>query len=91
MRGVAVQTLLDEGLAVDAVIVDPPRKGLDAPSKVALLTLLPKKIIYVSCDPGTLVRDLKELAEHYTIKAVELTDMFPQTVHVESVVLLHLK
>ncbi len=86
--GIAVQTLMDEGLAVDAVIVDPPRKGLDAPSKQALLTLLPKKIVYVSCDPGTLVRDLKELSEHYTVKAVELTDMFPQTVHVESVVLL---
>ena len=89
--GVAVQTLMDEGLAVDAVIVDPPRKGLDAPSKQALLTLLPKKIIYVSCDPGTLVRDLKELSEHYTIKAVELTDMFPQTVHVETVVLMSRK
>lgn len=86
--GEAVQTLLNEGLTIDAVIVDPPRKGLDALSKTALLTLLPKKIIYVSCDPGTLVRDLKELSEQYTIEGVELTDMFPQTVHVECAVLM---
>ena len=89
--GQAVQTLLSEGLSVDAVIVDPPRKGLDAITKEALLTLCPKKIIYVSCDPGTLVRDLSELRDKYTIEGVELTDMFPQTVHVESVVLLLLK
>jgi 23S rRNA (uracil1939-C5)-methyltransferase len=86
--GQAVQALMEEGLPIDAVIVDPPRKGLDLLSKQALLTLLPKKIIYVSCDPGTLVRDLKELSEAYTIKSVELTDMFPQTVHVETVVML---
>ncbi len=86
--GQAVQTLMEERLPIDAVIVDPPRKGLDPLSKQALLTLMPKKIIYVSCDPGTLVRDLKELSEAYTIKAVELTDMFPQTVHVETVCLL---
>jgi 23S rRNA (uracil1939-C5)-methyltransferase len=89
--GQAVQTLMEEGLPIDAVIVDPPRKGLDPLSKQALLTLLPKKIIYVSCDPGTLVRDLKELSEAYTIKAVELTDMFPQTVHVETCCLLVIK
>jgi len=68
--------------------VDPPRKGLDSLSKQALLTLLPQKIIYVSCDPGTLVRDLHELSTNYVIKDVELTDMFPQTVHVETVAVL---
>lgn len=86
--GQAVQSLLEEKLPVDAVIVDPPRKGLDAQTKQALLTLLPKKIIYVSCDPGTLVRDLQELSTNYVVKDVELTDMFPQTVHVECVVLM---
>jgi 23S rRNA (uracil1939-C5)-methyltransferase len=89
--GQAVQSLLEEKVTVNAVIVDPPRKGLDALTKQALLTLLPQTIIYVSCDPGTLVRDLNELSTHYTINDVELTDMFPQTVHVETVVVLNRK
>lgn len=73
---------------VDVVIVDPPRKGLDALSKEMILSLLPSKFIYISCDPATLVRDLKEFMNQYSIVKAGCVDLFPQTYHVETVVLL---
>jgi len=75
----------------DIVFVDPPRKGCD---KVALDTLLeiePQKIVYVSCNPATLGRDLKILEEKYELKKLAICDMFPWTSHVECVAVLHLK
>jgi 23S rRNA (uracil1939-C5)-methyltransferase len=87
----AVDTVIENKTKVSVLIVDPPRKGLDESSRNAILKLKPKKIVYVSCDPGTLVRDLKIFSESYTIEQVELMDMFPQTVHVETVILLQLK
>jgi len=86
--GKAVETLIENKTKIEIVVVDPPRKGLDETTRNAILTLKAPKVVYVSCDPGTLVRDLKILSEHYTIENIELTDMFPQTIHVESVVLL---
>lgn len=86
--GEAAKTLIDQETKIDVLVVDPPRKGLDDSTKKAILALQPKKVVYVSCDPGTLVRDLKELSSQYDIKNVELTDMFPQTVHIETVVLM---
>ncbi|MEX1308322.1 MAG: 23S rRNA (uracil(1939)-C(5))-methyltransferase RlmD [Eubacteriales bacterium] len=73
---------------VDVLIADPPRKGLDEALIAQILKAVPKRMVYVSCDPGTLARDLKQLAEKYTIKQVVPFDMFPQTTHVETVVLL---
>ena len=73
---------------VDSVIVDPPRAGLDKITKDTLIKFKPKKIIYVSCDPLTLARDLKELKEHYDIKVIKGLDMFPYTYHCESVCIL---
>lgn len=72
----------------DCVFVDPPRKGLDLPFLNSLLKSKPKKIIYISCDVGTLARDLKELKSIYDIVSINLVDMFPHTFHVESVVSL---
>jgi len=76
---------------VDAVIVDPPRAGLDSNTKNVLFKLLPKTILYVSCNPQTLIRDLKDFQNHYRLLSVQGFDMFPFTKHVECVVLLSLK
>jgi 23S rRNA (uracil1939-C5)-methyltransferase len=71
----------------DVVILDPPRKGCDAKLLDALLKLAPKRIIYVSCNPATLARDLRILAhDRYKIDCIQPLDMFPQTAHVETVV-----
>ena len=72
---------------IDVVIVDPPRKGLDKEGINNILSLNPQKIIYVSCDPFTLKRDLN-LLKNYEIKTFKLLDMFPYTYHVETVVLM---
>lgn len=72
----------------DAVIVDPPRKGLDDSVIMQLIRLNVPKLVYVSCDPATLARDLKELSGTYRIESVTPVDMFPMTQHVETVVLL---
>ncbi len=70
------------------LILDPPRKGCDEPVLDAVLSALPDKIVYVSCNPATLARDLKKLSTKYKVEKVKLFDMFPQTKHVESVVCL---
>lgn len=79
----------------DAIVVDPPRKGCDEKLLKKILTLAPTRIVYVSCNPSTLARDLKTLFNlqeegkaHYGIKKICPVDMFPMTAHVETVVLL---
>lgn len=73
----------------DVVVVDPPRAGLHAKVTEKLIELRPARIIYVSCDPGTLARDLGRLARGgYSIERVQPVDMFPWTYHVETVVSL---
>ena len=81
--------LARRGLRPDVICVDPPRKGL-APEVVdAAAAMSPKRIVYVSCDPATLGRDVKRFAEHgYTAVRAATVDLFPRTAHVESVVLL---
>ncbi|MFQ3536267.1 MAG: 23S rRNA (uracil(1939)-C(5))-methyltransferase RlmD [Aggregatilineales bacterium] len=77
---------LDESF--DAVVLDPPRSGMEAPALDALAALAPAKIVYVSCDPATLARDAKRLiAKGYTLQTVQPLDMFPQTYHIECVAL----
>jgi 23S rRNA (uracil-5-)-methyltransferase RumA len=68
------------------VIVDPPRPGIAQKATANLITLNPKQIIYVSCNPESLKRDLEQLAQHYNIQDFQPVDMFPHTPHVESVV-----
>ena len=74
----------------DIVMVDPPRKGLDNTSVNNLLKVLPKKIVYISCNPATLVRDLAKLEERYEIKKIVPVDMFPFTSHCEVISVLNL-
>ena len=69
---------------IDTIIVDPPRAGLDPKTKQTILEFKANKIIYVSCDPMTLARDLKELSSIYNIKQVTSLDMFPYTEHIET-------
>ncbi len=73
---------------IDTIIVDPPRSGLDTTTKNTIIKFNPSKIIYISCDPITLARDLKELKEHYLIKEIKGLDMFPYTHHCESIAVL---
>ncbi len=74
--------------AFDLLVVDPPRKGLSAQGIQDILKLAAKRMIYVSCNPDTLARDLKLLSSGYSIVEITPVDMFSQTVHVETVVLM---
>ena len=78
-----------EGLRPDVVVVDPPRKGL-APSVVdTVAAMAPERVVYVSCDPATLARDVKRFeALGYKALRAEAADLFPRTAHVETVCLL---
>lgn len=80
---------VDEGIDPDVVVVDPPRKGLAQPFIDSVLDVKPDKLIYVSCNPSTLARDLRQFVDGgYQIESVQPIDMFPQTNHVESVTVL---
>lgn len=83
--------LVEQKIKLDAVVVDPPRSGLDLEFVKALQVLRPKKVVYVSCDPETLARDLKQLSRSYHIGDIQPVDMFSQTYHIENCVLLTLK
>lgn len=78
-----------EGITADVVVVDPPRKGLEQELIDTIIELAPERVVYVSCDPGTLARDLRLFEDGgYKVIEVQPVDMFPQTVHVETVVLM---
>ena len=75
----------------DIIMVDPPRRGLDKTSIQNILKIKPKKLIYISCNPATLVRDLAKLEEIYEVKKIKPVDMFPYTSSVECVAVIYLK
>lgn len=76
---------------LDCIFLDPPRSGSTKEFLLSVLSIKPKKIIYISCDPATLSRDLTYLVKDYNIDCVQPVDMFPMTSHVETVVALSLK
>jgi 23S rRNA (uracil1939-C5)-methyltransferase len=89
--GETLEKLANEDTHFDCVFVDPPRKGLDEKFINSLLRVKPKKLVYVSCDPETLARDINILSKEYKINSIQPVDMFPFTFHVETVACLRLK
>ena len=86
---VVIPDLINQGIKADVVVVDPPRKGCDKKLLDAITDIDAKRIVYVSCDPSTLARDLAILEENgYKTVEVQPVDMFPHTAHVECVVLM---
>ena len=91
-----VEVILDDiihnkKIIPDIVMFDPPRKGLDKKSIHNILKIKPKKIVYISCNPATLIRDLSDFEDLYEVKSITPVDMFPFTSHVECVSVLKLK
>lgn len=81
-----VPKLIEKGISPDIVILDPPRKGSDEATLSAITKAMPKKIVYVSCNPATLARDTKFLGDFgYKIAKATAVDMFPHTAHIETV------
>ena len=82
----AAAMLRNEGIRPDVIVVDPPRKGLTPALIDTIVQMSPDRVVYVSCDPATLARDLKLFSEQdYSVKEITPCDMFPRTSHVESV------
>lgn len=87
--GEAAVLLAKRGEKPDVICVDPPRKGLTLEVIDAIADMSPERLVYVSCDPGTLGRDVKLLRERgYQIQQAEAVDLFPRTVHVEAVIMM---
>ncbi len=85
----ALPRLVEDGLALDALVMDPPRKGADEGFLRAVIKSGVRRVLYISCNPATLARDCRILADSgYQIQAVQPVDMFPHTAHVETVVLM---
>lgn len=83
-----VEGLLATHLPADVLLVNPPRTGLGADVTAIVLTAPPARLVYVSCDPATLARDVAALSERYAVSSVRAFDLFPQTAHVETVLVL---
>lgn len=82
------EELIQRFSVLDTVFINPPRKGCDPAFIQALLQKKPLKLVYISCDPATLARDLAALSPAYRVDIVQPVDMFPQTMHVETIVRL---
>ena len=90
--GEAAAQLAKRGLRPEVVVVDPPRKGMDGAAVSAVASMSPERVVYVSCNPATLARDILRFEElGYTLRDAAAVDMFPRTCHVETVVLLSRK
>ncbi|MBX3163437.1 MAG: 23S rRNA (uracil(1939)-C(5))-methyltransferase RlmD [Bacteroidetes bacterium] len=88
MKDVLNETFISTHGQPDVIITDPPRAGMDTKVVEAILKAMPKKVVYVSCNPATQARDLALMQQAYKITKTQAVDMFPQTAHVENVTLL---
>ena len=87
--GEAARSLAESGVKIDVVCVDPPRKGLAGGVIDIIAAMAPDRVVYVSCDPGTLARDVRLFAaQGYALRKAEAVDLFPRTAHVESIILM---
>ena len=87
-----MENMAENGEHADVVFMDPPRAGSDEAFLSSVIKLAPEKVVYISCNPETLARDLKYLTKHgYEAKSAVPVDMFGWTEHVETVVLLQRK
>ena len=85
----AAEKFLREGVRPEAIVVDPPRRGMEEAAVRALCGMTPERIVYVSCNPATLARDICVFNDcGYALRRAEAVDMFPRTAHVETVCLL---
>lgn len=85
----AARQLAEEGVQPDVIVLDPPRKGCDVHLIDTVVNMAPRRVVYVSCDPATLARDLKLFGEKgYETREATPVDLFPRTGHVETVALL---
>lgn len=91
MKSVFTEEFINKNGTPNIIITDPPRDGMHKDVVAQLLTIRPKKIVYVSCNSATQARDLALMKDDYKITKTQAVDMFPQTHHVENVVLLELK
>ena len=90
--GQAALALEESGVRPDVITVDPPRKGLNADAIEAIARINPRRLVYISCDPATLARDVALLKEHgFTLRSAQAADLFPRCAHVESIVCLSRK
>jgi 23S rRNA (uracil1939-C5)-methyltransferase len=88
MKNVFSDSFVETHGAADVIITDPPRVGMHKDVVDQLIKANPKRIVYVSCNSATQARDLDLLRDHYKVIKSQAVDMFPQTHHVENVVLL---
>ncbi|MFA6647901.1 MAG: 23S rRNA (uracil(1939)-C(5))-methyltransferase RlmD, partial [Candidatus Izemoplasmatales bacterium] len=87
----ALPKLIKRGIKPDIIVLDPPRSGMSETVVEAVLNSMPEQIIYISCNPSTLAKNIGELSTKYSVKHITPIDMFPQTASVESISLLHKK
>lgn len=88
---IEIPNLVNNGFIPDIMVFDPPRTGLTKEIKSLININKPKRIVYVSCNPSTLSKDLSDLKDNYKVKSITPFDMFPFTSHIESVTLLEIK
>lgn len=86
-----IPKLYSKGIQPDIIVVDPPRKGCDVELINCFMQMQPKKIIYISCEPSTLARDLSILKDKYNVEKVQPVDLFPHSYHIECVIVINLK
>ena len=91
MKDVLNEEFIEKNGKPDVIITDPPRPGMHEAVVKTILKASPEKIVYVSCNPATQARDISLMSEFYKVEKVQAVDMFPQTHHVENIVLLRLK